>query len=472
MAFCIKDNLMNNNDCTVLDNSFLLQVLPEAPGDTLKVYMLGLVLTNDPNNSLEYMAEKLGLTPQEVLDAYLYWQELSLVQIINTDPVQVVYLNPKGKEFIEKVNPLKYKKFNKTMQQQFSRMIGINEWHDYYNFLERTSFQHDALVAVAKYCVGLKGDSLSHNYVLAVANSQLNKGNTSLESVAESLTTQSKFDADIKLVLKSNKSTRRIEHNDRVLFEKWTNWGFALDVICSVAKDCPVGDFSKLDKYLQEYYKNGVLSSKEIADFSADKKHRFDLAKDICKNLGVFYQVLDPVVENYVSPWLNKGFDDDTLNQISKLCFKSGLRTLTAMADRVEKFHKSGRTTIESINQYIEQVAKTDGEIKKLLSLCGIERGVASNDRSLYKLWTKDWSFSRELVEYVATLSQGASNPFAYMGKILSNCKQQGVTTVEGVKALTLSTTTLAKPTKTMAQRDYTKDEVDAMFSNLDDVEF
>lgn len=471
MAFCIKDNLMTSNDYTVLDNSFMLQILPETPGDLLKVYMLGLVLTTDANNSLEYMAQKLDMSRQEVLEAFMYWEQLQLVQIIHTDPVQVVYLNPKGKEFTEKLNPNKYKKFNKAMQSQFSRMIGINEWNDYYNFLERTSFQPDALVSVAKYCVNLKGDTISHNYVLAVANSQLHKGNTSLESVAESLTTQSKFDADIKLVLKSNKSTRKIDHTDRVLYEKWTALGFSLDVICTVAKDCPVGDFARLDKYLQEYYKNGVFSQKEIADFVADKKSRFDLAKEICKNLGVFYQVLDPVVENYVSPWLNKGFDKDTLVQIAKLCFKSGLRTLTAMADRVDKFHKSGRTTIESIAQYIEHVSKIDKQIKLLLSNCGIERSVTQNDRSLFKLWTKEWNLPIELIEYASTLSQGVTNPLAYMGKILANYKQQGISTVEGAKA-TASVTTQNQPQKTIDQRDYTKDEVDAMFSNLDDVEF
>ena len=483
MTFCNKEKQLIDSGFTAVDNGFLLNYLPDAADVRSAVYLLGLALadSNGTDNSCETIANKLSISCDDVMSAFLYWEELGLVSISNETPPRVTYLATRGGiESLKKVKPSKYAKFSKDIQAVIEgRLITVNEYNEYYNFLESTTFEPAALVAVARYCTELKGSNISYQYVLTVARNQLLRGATTLEAVSDRLNSQQKYDGDLKLVFKAMGSNRKFEHADREAYEKWTKeFGFTLDTIVAVAKDCKTGGMTRLDAKLSEYYKRGAMSLKEIDAYEQEKTRLYDLARAINKTIGVYYQSLDMIVDEYVTAWLIRGYDDETLLAVAKYCFKSGIRTLHGLASVIDKLYKQGVTSLNTLETYLNRLAENDGRIQSVLRKCGMDRKTTSSDRTLYKTWTEVWGMPQDVIEFVAEKAAGTNAPMAYVNRILSDYKQHGVfdlTAATQYKAQgsekTSTATTAYIGGRDMERRSYTDEEISALFTALDDEE-
>ena len=282
----------------------------------------------------------------------------------------------------------------------------------------------------------------------------------------------------MKLVFKQLGASRKFEHLDREMYDKWVReLGFTQDVIVNVAKDCKNGGMVRLDNMLSEYYKRGAMSLKEIEAYTAEKTRLYDLAKSINKTIGVYYQSLDMIVDEYVVKWLNKGFDDETLLQIAKYCFRNGIRSLNGLADIIDKLYKQGITTSRALCGYIEEISEKDTRIRKLLDACGLARKVTANDRLLFRTWTETWQLPYDVIAYVAEKAAGTNSPMSYVNRVLADYKQAGVATVEQAKLHKViaekSTATKAVVVngKDIEKRQYTNDEISALFTALDETE-
>lgn len=482
MAFCEKEKQLVSDGYTVIDNKFFLNYLPDAPEKCVSVYLLGLALSESrgSDNSIEAIAQKLNITPDDVMTAYQYWDELDLVTISNDAPIRVTYHPLKDlSSALRNISPSKYKAFSKQLQDLFTggRQINTSEYNAYYQFLEDTTFEPEALLAVAKYCIEFKGKSIGYQYILTVARNQMRKGATTLALVAERLNCQQKYDEDLKLVFKEMGSARKFEHSDREMYDKWTReLGFTQDVIVNVAKNCKNGGMTKLDSLLCEYYKRGAMSLPEIESYTAEKNRLYELAKSINKAIGVYYQSVDTIIDEYIAGWLSKGFEDETLLQIAKYCFKSGVRTLNGLADVVDKLYKQGITTLPSLDAYITSISEKDKSINNVIVKCGLARKVSANDRVLYKTWTENWRLPYDVIIYAAEKTAGAKSPIAFLNRILSDYKQAGVATVEQAKAHKIASnqstaTKVLIGGRDMERRPYTDEELNALFTVLDDTE-
>lgn len=483
MAFCDKEKQFIDSGYTVVDNKFILNFLPDAADIRASIYLFGLALTSSAgdDNCCETIARKFEISCEEVMDVFRYWEEMGLVHIINSTPPRVVYLAFQGSTTsLKNIKPGKYTKFSRDMQDVISgRMITTNEYNEYYTFLEDTTFEPAALVAVAKYCVEFQGNDIAYQYILTVARNQLKKGKTTLASVSDNLKSQQMYDNELNLLFKVLRlRSYSIHYSDRENYEKWTKeYGFSSDVIMYVAKKCKLGGMFKLDNLLAQYYRNGVLSEKEIEHFEKEKTHLTDLAKAINKALGIYYQSVDTVIEEYILKWLRKGFDDESLLAIAKYSFTSGTRSLGGLASIIDKLYKQGVTNLVSLNAYLDSLAQTDKTIQTILYKCGLVRRTTANDRLLYKTWTESWAMPIELIEYVAELSAGTNSPVAYVNRILSDYKQHGILTVEQAKrhkvnvAKDNTTTTAYIGGKDMERRNYTDEEISALFTALDETE-
>lgn len=486
MTFCDKEKQLIDGGVTCIDNRFIINYLPDAPDVRSAVYLLGLTLSQSSgsDNSVDTLAGKLGITPGDVISAFQYWEELGLVTIVGDNPPKVIYLADRDDgSALKKIKPGKYNKFSKAIQSVIEgRMITVNEYNEYYNFLESTTFEPDALVAVAKYCAELKGGDINYRYILTVARNLLSRGQTTLAVVAEALDSQQKYDDDLKIVFKSLGISRKFDHTDRQMYEKWTReLGFTADVINQVAKNCKGGGMPKLDGMLTEYYKKGALSVKEMQAYDEQKTRLYDLARAVNKTIGVYYQSLDPVVDEYIVDWVRKGYDEQTILAVGKYCFRSGIRTLSGLAGVIDKLYRNGVTTVAALEQYLAQIAEEDDKIKQVLARAGLDRRVTNSDRKLYKNWTDNWNMPEEIIAFVAQRAAGTANPIAYVNRVLGSYNRDGVTTLEQAKkqaeAYGKQTAATTAETKkniggvAIEEQTYTDEELRSLFTALDDTE-
>ena len=465
---------------TVIDNTFLNEFLPQATGDDVKVYLYGLNLCANPNiddNSLDTMCKILSLTEDEILKSFAYWQEMGLVQMVSANPLEVRFLPVKARSGSSKIrNKDKYNDFNTQIQAVISgRMITPTEYNEYYSLIETHHFEPEALVMIAKYCTTRKSTSIGYPYILAVARNYADEGLKTIEAVEQKFIEYEKNSDEIKRVLSALGLKREADIEERNLYLKWNNnFGFTNGVIVEVAKSLKKkGGFAKLDTLLCKYFEQKLFTIEEISEFSERQDEMFELAKIVSKNLGLYYNNLENVVDVYIADWTNKGYDSQTLTMISMYCFKQSVRTLDAMNTVVQKFFKLGLISLESIEQYISGIIKSDEEIKTLLDAVGLLRSVSSFDRDLFKTWINNWGFTNEQILQASEVAKGKSNPMTYLNKILSTLNERNLKTEKEIADYLKSVSIGGQKIETaeISSRNYSAEEMNAVFASLDDVE-
>ena len=480
MPLCSASTELVNSGYTVVDNAFIAEFMPQSPAGCAEIYLFGLYLCSLPNkqhNTMEVMCQALGFKEEDVINAFAYWEEMGLVHVVQKDPIEVVYLSQKtSHSLLKKIKAGKYSSFNRQIQDVISgRMITVQEYNEYYMFLETSFFQPEALVAVAKHCAELKGSDIGYSYILTVARNLATSGYTSAAAVEEKLANHPKYNEDLTLVFKALGLRRKIEFEDRRAYEKWTtDFGFSPDTVLKVAKRFKKGEIRKLDAALSQYFKLNLLSEREIESYESSKQELLELTREINRIIGYYHPSLELVAEEYVTPWTQKGYDGETLKLIAKYCFRRRIQTLEGMNYTVDKFFKLGLLDADAINQYIERLLRYDENIRRLLDNMGVLRSVTAADRKNYAMWLEDWQLAPEVVEYASTLCSGALNPMAYLNKILSEYKLKGANTLEKAQALSIWTKNdapnekKARPTGT--ERNYTAEQLAALFDNLDEI--
>lgn len=174
---------------TNISNVFMEEHLPYANGDCVRVYLYGLYLcenANSADNTIEMMSTKLGISAANIKDAFEYWEQQNLVQILDTVPFEIKYLPIKHNS--AKVRNLpkgKYDEFNTKAQAILDgRMITTTEFHEYYAFMESMHFEPEALLLVIKNCVSVKGFTVGYAYILTVAKNLAYEGLTTHAAVS------------------------------------------------------------------------------------------------------------------------------------------------------------------------------------------------------------------------------------------------------------------------------------------------
>ena len=478
MAFCKFGSEFIANNKTEIDNIFINDYLPSAPEDCVKVYVYGLYLcTNGEtlDNNLSSFAKHLNMSEDDVESAFYYWQEQGLVQVLSTRPIEIRYIPLKNLISNTKLfKSDKYEAFNRTAQELFAgrREITKTEYAEYYDFLERYHMEQEALIMIMKYCIDSKKTAVGWNYILTVAKNWANEGILTVEQTEEKLCSFEEKEAEIGQVLKALGLYRSSFLEERSLYKKWTDeWDFTLNVILYVAQNLKKNsqaNFEKIDYLLSKYYDLKLFTIQDIENYQSRKDEIMTLAKNVNKSIGVYYENLDTVAENYIIPWLNLGFDGETIESIAKLCFKTSIRTLEGMNNFVNKLFKLGIITSDSLSRYIEGVVEGDKQIKNVLEKLGIDRNVNYLDRDNFKTWKQVWKISDELLDYACSLSKDKNQPMQYLNRVLSSWHDNNVDTIEKAKSFVIPSTPKAEPLK---GRSYSRDELNALIQSVDEVE-
>lgn len=471
MSFCEFTKDYNKNSNAVISGKFISDYLPEATGDAVKVYLYGLMLCSfGGETDLEKFSEDIRLEPNCVTDCFKYWEEFGLVDIVSYEPFLVKYL-PISSLSPKKFKPEKYTEFNKSLQVLIpERLITTSEYSAYFSLMEEYSIKPEAMLMIVKYCVDLKGSAAPFRYILKVANDFAARGLTSAVKIEKELSSYTLLSGDISDVIAVVSPNKKPDLEDGNYFKKWTGeLSFTKEAIIAAAKASKAKNFQKLDRELIALYSAKKFSPSEIADYYSDKARIVELAYKIDRELSVYRAVIDPVVENYVYPWVNKGYDEETLLFIANYLFKKNRCSLEEMDDTIEKLYKKGLVTLNSIVEHLKAVSKEDEFIKEILSALSLSRKPTEWDRENLKTW-RSWNFSDEMIIKAAYVSAGKSP--AYINAVLSAWKAQGIFSPEQIKNEKPATGKSGKiSTFDLNTRKYTKEELDSLIVDIDDID-
>lgn len=477
MAFCsfTKDGVKNSS--TIVDNYFITEFLPEVTGEAVKVYLYGLYLCKNIAGefSVSEFASDLFMTEDQVKEIFKFWEDFDVVSIISDEPYTVKYLPLTNLGKPRKYKSGKYDDFNKAMQVLISeRMISPNEYADYIDFMEGHSIKQEFMLMVTKYCTDLKGAKINGKYIITTAKNFASNGIVTISQLETELNDYNNKTSDVQKILSSMGLTRKPDIDDFKLFSKWTQeLMFTKDAIVFVAKKLKIKSTAGLDSVLNELYSAKRFSETEINEYLTQKEQLTTLTKQLLRQLSVYVEVVSPVIENYVNPWIALGFNEDMLMFVANFCFKKNRRTLEKMDETIKSLYKKGLLTLPAIADYVKKISIEDSFIKQIFDSVGILRAPNEWDRTNLNNW-RNWGFSDEMILKCAELSSGKTNPIAYMNTILSTWKASGIFTADKIPTSYQQQTKSQKSSSlhTQNERHYTKEELDRFIVNLNDIDF
>ena len=422
---------------TNVENSFITQYLPNAGDNAVKVYLYGLYLCNHPEKEVDIkqFADTLSLSEETIKDCFYYWEEFGICSVLSKEPFSISYL-PINTSSLKprKYKAEKYSDFTKGLQVLLpSRMISTSEYTEYFNIMETYSIKPEAMLMIVKYCVDRKGDDIGYQYISKVAKDFGNREINTAEKVEKELSSYILKTGEISKILKAMSIKRQPDIDDLNLFKKWTNeLNFEPENILFVAGKLKKANVKKLDELLLKLYSSKCFSKQEIQSYVDNIEKIYDLTISINKALGIYVEVIEPEIENFISKWTSYGFTQETLLFIANNLFFEGKNTLKEMNDFIDYLRNRGFIDLSSVNDYFEEQKRTDEFIKKLLITIGVNRRPTPWDRENYAMW-KSWNFTQDMMLEAGKLSSGKSSPIAYMNGILSNWKNNSIFTIEAI---------------------------------------
>ncbi len=478
MAFCSFTKEGTKSLSTTIENNFITEYLPEADGAAIKVYLYGLYVCKNSTEEISFsrFCTNLFMEEDTVKDCFRYWEEFDLVTVISEEPFTVKYLPLSYHGRPRKFKAGKYDEFNKSLQTLITeRMISTNEYADYFTIMEDHGIKPEAMLMICKYCVDIKGPSISGKYISAVAKDFALRGVTTVDAIEIELADYFSKSNEIQRVLKELGLRRKADVDDLNYYNKWVKeMGFEQEVIIYTVKATKTKSIIKLDEIMSELYSGKIFSKADVAAYLVKKAEIIDLAKRITRELSVYCEVIKPVLDNYVNPWLAMGYEGDTLMFIANYCFRKRKKGLEDMDDVVKGLYKKGLVTLTDIGDYLKRRAKDDEFIKKLLDATGAMRSPNEWDRKNLLSW-REWGFSDEMVEEAAKISGGRNNPMIYMNSVLGNWKTKGYKVVEDLPTDRDGAVRTAKTPGDhhfANERTYTKEELDKLILDIDSVDF
>lgn len=267
---------------TNVENVFIKEYLPGAPGEAVKVYLYGLYLCSTATEqSLEEIASALSINEETVRDCFDLWESYGLVSVINKDPFSVVYL-PVSKATYQK--PRRYKKdkysdFNKSLQYLLpQRMISPAEYTEYHDIMEQYAITQDAMLLIVKYCIDKKGENISSRYIYKVAQRFGEEKTNTLEKIEKKLASYvqtTNFNLTLRIIKALGVYT---EINDNIVdsyTKKWLSYGFtdqSLLLIATQLLKANKNTLSDMNFLVEKLYKEAIIDYVSINDYFESKK--------------------------------------------------------------------------------------------------------------------------------------------------------------------------------------------------------
>ena len=224
-------------DITPVENQFILEYLPGAKGDYVKVYLYGLLCCYHPKKEMDLssMSRELGMTEDEILFAFRYWERKGVVRRVQDRPPAWQYINIKQKNLIADEAPEPdYVQFCRELELCFE---GVREFHGSemaacYEWKEALGLPTEVILMLLRHMKNTRGKSFKIRDAEKVAMMLSDEKAFTIEDAEHVLARDEAMHSGFRKVLR--KLGMRFNPSDAnlQLYRKWTQeWHFTQEAI-------------------------------------------------------------------------------------------------------------------------------------------------------------------------------------------------------------------------------------------------
>lgn len=475
-------------DITPVDNLFIEEYLPHAPGEYIKVYLYGLRLCySGADLSLARMANILGLDEETVLGAFSYWERQKLVRRLSDNPPAYEYVNVRATVMagsgVQSDAMYSMGQFNAVVKRLLEgRDLHGTDYARMYDWMNDFSLSEEALLSVIEYFASENKAQGKRPPTLTAIEKEVKKmaqANVVTDSaVKEYLHALSSDSKNTRRILRHLGINRNPSVDEEALYTKWKNWGYDMDTLlalCAETTAARTPTLAYLDKIVEGYRNRGLFSKAAIETFRETEKAEF---MQVLKALNPSLSYKDGWLQEYHA-WRSAGVEHEVILEAAKDRARRTYGTFEKLSELVLAWKEAGITTADALASERTYWKTLRQSARQLLLAAGSEKPVRENDVHTLRAW-QDAGWGEDVLLLAARTAKGSEYPFSYMGRLLAGWKEAGLTTTAQIaQQLEKQKSAPAAPAepkrygKTVAaqqyegQRHYTKEEYDSLFMDL-----
>lgn len=428
-------------DMTPVDNQFILEYLPAAKGDDLRVYLYGLMMCYHPQEdmSIETMARELGMSVEDVLTAYRRWERRGLVQRISDTPPQYRYIAVKRALFagVKPAVDEEYEHFTEALYAVFGheRRLHGKEISLCYEWVEELHLPCEVVIRLVEHMIALHGKGFSIKSAQKLATMLADEKCTGVEDADLLLARDASVWNGAKDVLTRMGKRRNPTVDEQQYYRKWlVDWGFSAEAILEACAELIRGEpnFAYLDGILKRHhvqYENESTTGAQMKKRMSREQDAAAPLKALLKVLGVSTQLVN---EGTLAAYqeMREMYPDNIILMAGRECARHGLK-MDDVSRTLQVWKRQGLEKPDDIEKSIQLVREQNDFLMELYGLWQSDVRPNAADRALVHKWLHEWELSESMIVCCAAWAQGTEKPMLYLNKMLDSFRQQGVVTAE-----------------------------------------
>ena len=469
MPLCDFDRSDAVMGSTSLGNMFIMEYMPQAPSDYVKVYLYGLLLCRYPGlcDSLEQMSGMLHLDMNTVKNAFAYWEREGAVIRLSDNPpsYSFVMLSPgQGKHDMLDDDVYSNRDYIRTLQSLMPSLVMENhEIRIANDWLDVFGLNKDSVYYLVKKEVERRGERLpSARTMFKHLNDTVKKwaeaGVHDVKTAQEFTARESKYFTTAQAIVERF-NQRRLPTADEVdLVTRWIEqYHYQPEDVLTAC-----GELTKAErpsfKYLDSILQNRLNNPDEGLH---------EQVKTLNSQLGISL-VPTPAQAEALRGFYAMGFEFDAIRQAAKQCGLINKREYGYIERTLQKWKDAGVFTLQDIEKERESRTRDAVFMAKILESAGADRKVTEADIKSLRVWKA--LIEDDALLYAAEQAHGTENPVKYIDKIVKNWSARRITTLEKARTETLavkeSTAPVRNnPSKILNERDIRDEDYANWFS-------
>ncbi len=435
-------------DVTPVENQFILNYLPSATGEQVKVYLYGLMQCRHPSAdmSVERMARDLNMTEEEVLRAFRHWAFHGLVQKVDDKPTYR-FVSAAARSFSGEmeITDSAYLAFGEALNDCFGedRRLHGSETTMAFEWVENLGLPQEVVLAMVRHLISTKGRRFTFGTTGQKTAARLAEAQVrTVEEALDVLSADKKVEDCAKALIRrlrltDGKRLRQPTVDEMNLCRKWLlDWGYepaAIEEACSLTVNAGAPSFGYVDGILRRQREQGeaALTQEEMQQRIARDRQERDPVKELLYTLGISQNVTDGLRAWYAE--LTARFPGEmALRAARELSFVPGA-DLMDVQQELEKWEAQGLSTAGEVEEYLRSARSAEELVRKLYRKFGKRARPGTADLALAEKWLGEWGFDSEAVLMAAGFALEKEMPMAYLNKTLESARGQGLKSAQEI---------------------------------------
>ena len=432
-------------DTTPVDNQFILEYLPTATGDAVRVYLYGLMQCYHPEAamSLEQMARELGMDADAVLAAFRHWERKGLVRRVKDNPPTYSYVSVKQAMFMGSAAPVdqEYENFATAVYGIFGndRRLHGKEISQIYEWVEDLHLPAEVVLALITHMVKQNGKGVSIKTIEKRALQLLDEGVTTAEDAQAVLSRDQQVHDGAKAVIRRMGKRRNPSEDETDLYRKWTvDWRFTREDVLAACVELTKGDpnFKYLDGILSRLYAKRSETGRvqKVAETLAGEQDAVAPLRALLSVLNLPTAAINPGTLK-VYEEMRALYPDNIILMAGQECSRHGVTKLDDVMYTLQNWKRNGLQDAAAVRLYMQRINEMNDFLRVLYEVTGmVNARPNAADRRIAAKWLEEWGFDMAFVTQCAAWAIGKERPLGYLDRMLEAYHGKGVRTIEAAQ--------------------------------------